>query len=99
MVTLNLAYSSRINPPSATPVLTRAQVWAGLQRKIRFAQEFVPVIESCEVLSDANGVVDRKVKFKKNMGPKAEARETVRCWPDYWVSFACRNFGVVAGDG
>jgi hypothetical protein len=40
MASINLAYTSIINPSGATPVLTRAQVWAGLQRKIRFGQYF-----------------------------------------------------------
>ncbi|KAF2677240.1 DUF1857-domain-containing protein [Lentithecium fluviatile CBS 122367] len=87
MATINLAYTSKINPNGASPVLTRAQVWTGLQRKIRFAQEFVPVIESCEVLKDDSGVVERLVKFKKGMGPKDEAREVVRGWEDCWVDF------------
>lgn len=86
MVALNLAYTSQINPSGASPVLTRAQVWAGLQRKIRFAQEFVPVIESCKVLKDEEGVVTREVKFKEGQGPRSEAKEVVRCWADAWVS-------------
>ncbi|KAF2256327.1 DUF1857-domain-containing protein [Trematosphaeria pertusa] len=88
MVALNLAYTSQINPSGASPVLTRAQVWAGLQRKIRFAQEFVPVIESCKVLKDEEGVVTREVKFKEGQGPRSEAKEVVRCWADAWVDFA-----------
>ncbi|KAF2117704.1 hypothetical protein BDV96DRAFT_489804 [Lophiotrema nucula] len=87
MVNLNIAYTSKINPPNATPVLTTAQVWQGLQRKIRYAQEFVPVIESCEVLSDENGVVDRFVKFKKGLGPRDEAREKVIGFEPAWVDF------------
>ncbi|EOA92295.1 hypothetical protein ACJQWK_03889 [Exserohilum turcicum] len=84
MLTLNLAYTSRINPPCTTPLLTRAQIWAGLQRKIRFAQDFVPVIESCAVLEDnaETGTVTRDVVFKKGLGPKDTAREVVRgFWP------------------
>jgi hypothetical protein len=62
MVNINLAYTSPINPSGASPILTQPQIWAGLQRKIRFAQEFVPVIESCEVLEeDEQGVVTREV--------------------------------------
>ncbi|USP76743.1 hypothetical protein yc1106_04017 [Curvularia clavata] len=85
MVNLHLSHTARINPPNASPVLTRAQVWAGLQRKIRFAQEFVPVIESCTVLEESSeGVVTRDVVFKKGMGAKDKAREVVTgywpCW-------------------
>lgn len=86
MVKFHLAHTSPINPPSASPVLTHAQVWSGLQRKIRFAQEFVPIIESCTVLSDVDGVVDRKVVFKEGMAPKREARETVKGLGNAWVS-------------
>ncbi|KAI8934007.1 hypothetical protein NX059_008776 [Plenodomus lindquistii] len=92
MVILYLSHTSPINPPSATPILTQAQIWAGLQRKIRFAQEFVPVIESCTVLSeedegDQGTVVTREVKFKEGAGPKESAREVVRgFWPS-WVDF------------
>ncbi|CAO2658814.1 Nn.00g065370.m01.CDS01 [Neocucurbitaria sp. VM-36] len=87
MVNLHLAYTSKINPAGATPVLNQAQIWAGLQRKIRFAQEFVPVIESCDVLEDKDGVVTRVVNFKPGLGPKDKAKEVVRgYWPS-WVDF------------
>ncbi|TKA81850.1 hypothetical protein B0A49_01080 [Cryomyces minteri] len=75
MVTLNLAYTAPINPTSASPVLTSPQLWAGLQRKIRHAQEFVPAIVSCTVLDEQkedNGsvTVTREVQFKEGYGPK-----------------------------
>jgi hypothetical protein len=90
MVVLYLSHTAPINPASSSPVLTIPQIWAGLQRKIRFAQEFVPVIESCDVVSDENGVVVRDVKFKEGAGPKPQARETVRShWPS-WVSVGKR---------
>lgn len=86
MLLLNLAYTSKINPAGATPVLTRAQVWKGLQRKIRYAQEFVPVIESCTVLEDKDGIVKREVKFKPGLAPRDQATEVVRGYEDAWVS-------------
>jgi hypothetical protein len=85
MVKLHFAHTSPINPPGTLPVLTHAQVWAGLQRKIRFAQEFVPIIESCTVLSDENGVVTREVTFKKGAAPKEKAKEVVRGLGEAWV--------------
>jgi hypothetical protein len=90
MVNINLSYTSRINPSGASPVLNQAQIWAGLQRKIRFAQEFVPVIESCKVLEESEGgTVTREVVFKKGMGPKDRAKEVCRgFWPS-WVSLTC----------
>ncbi|KAH7360007.1 hypothetical protein BKA66DRAFT_426342 [Pyrenochaeta sp. MPI-SDFR-AT-0127] len=87
MVNIHISYTSRINPSGVTPVLTYPQIWAGLQRKIRFAQEFVPVIESCEVLEDKDGVVVREVKFKQGAGPKDRAKETVRSYEPSWVDF------------
>jgi hypothetical protein len=89
MVTLHLAYTSAINPAGATPVLTESQVWAGLQRKIRFAQEFVPVIASCDVLEEKDGVVTREVVFKPGVGPKERAKEVVR---SFWPSWVCVPF-------
>jgi hypothetical protein len=82
---LHIAHTTPINPPSA-PALTRAQVWAGLERKIRHAEEFVPVISSCTVLSDEDGVVVRDVRFKLGQGAKEAARETVRTCGKSWVS-------------
>lgn len=39
------------------------QVWKGLQRKIRRAQDFVPVIKSCDVLQDGENEVVREAHF------------------------------------
>ncbi|KAH7085100.1 hypothetical protein BKA63DRAFT_559750 [Paraphoma chrysanthemicola] len=95
MVKLYLAYTAPINPPNASPVLTEPQIWAGLQHKIRFAQDFVPIIESCTVLSDENGVVVRDVKFKDGAGPISRAKETVRSfWPS-WVDFVQEDGSVI----
>lgn len=57
MNTLSFAASRLVNPPGAEPVLTEAQLWAGLQRKVRVPQEFVPAITSCEVTSDTGSKV------------------------------------------
>jgi hypothetical protein len=95
MVKLYFAHTSPINPPNASPVLTHTQVWAGLQRKIRFAQEFVPIIESCTVLSDENGVVTREVTFKKGAAPKETAKEVVTGFGNAWVDFVQEDGSVV----
>ncbi|KJA17585.1 hypothetical protein HYPSUDRAFT_46207 [Hypholoma sublateritium FD-334 SS-4] len=52
MSKLSFASSRLVNPPGIEPVITEAQLWAGLQRKVRFPTEFVPAITSCEVISD-----------------------------------------------
>ncbi|KAF3038885.1 hypothetical protein E8E11_003119 [Didymella keratinophila] len=88
MPAIHLSYTSKINKPGDSPVLTVPQIWAGLQRKVRYAQEFVPVIESCTVLEEReDGTVVRDVKFKEGAGPKPQARETVREYYPSWVDF------------
>ncbi|GAM82883.1 hypothetical protein ANO11243_008690 [Dothideomycetidae sp. 11243] len=67
MKTVNLAFTAPINPPETSPKLSTPQVWAGLQRKVRHAPEFVPAIGTCRVLSDSSdpddGTVEREVTF------------------------------------
>ncbi|KAF1940771.1 DUF1857-domain-containing protein [Clathrospora elynae] len=87
MVKLNAAYTSKINPAGATPVLTLAQVWAGLERKIRFPHEFIPVIESCTVLEDKDGVLTREVTFKEGVREKRTVKEICRGFWPAWVDF------------
>ncbi|KAI0023730.1 hypothetical protein F4780DRAFT_20342 [Xylariomycetidae sp. FL0641] len=69
MVTINLAYTAPINPAGSAPVLNQAQVWAGLEKKVRRAQDFVPVIEACAVLAETtlpsgDLQVQREVRFR-----------------------------------
>ena len=52
MVTFNVAYTAPINKAGATLTLTQAQVWEGLKLKVKRAQDFVPVITGCDVLSE-----------------------------------------------
>ncbi|PFH56240.1 hypothetical protein XA68_16843 [Ophiocordyceps unilateralis] len=62
--TLHVAATAPINPPGATPVLSQEQVWEGLRRKVRHAEEFVPLIVSCAVVEEEEDkVVTRKVVF------------------------------------
>ncbi|KAK7532326.1 uncharacterized protein J3D65DRAFT_636467 [Phyllosticta citribraziliensis] len=56
------------SPPSPSfPRLSHAHLWAGLQRKVRRAQDFVPAIVACEVEREEQGgrVVERWVRFKE----------------------------------
>ena len=64
MVTIHSAYTRQINPEGVTPTLTRAQIWKGLERKVRKAQDFVPVITGCKVLEDKGSMVIREATFK-----------------------------------
>jgi len=86
MVNIHVAYTQPINPPSATPVLTRSQIWKGLQRKVRSATEFVPVIVSCKVVSEEGSVVTREVGFKEGFGPP-KVREVCKEYAPTKVSF------------
>jgi hypothetical protein len=75
MVVINVGYTAPINRPGETPVVSAAQVWQGLQRKVRHAQEFVPAITHCEVLDETTtetggAVITRNVTFAAGSGPK-----------------------------
>jgi len=66
----HIAFTAPINPPGATPILTRTQIWACLQRKIVAAQEFVGgAIASTDVVEEymddqsGNPVVVRDIIF------------------------------------
>jgi hypothetical protein len=87
MVSFYIAYTAPINPTSASPILTRAQVWAGLQRKIRHAEEFVPAIIGCAVLSEKGDEVIREVELKPGVGPAGKVREVCRSFEPSWVDF------------
>jgi len=67
MATIHVAYTAPLNPSGASPVLSRARVWKGLQRKVHRAQDFLPVIEACRVVEETEGgsVVVREATFKK----------------------------------
>ncbi|KAF2172010.1 hypothetical protein M409DRAFT_63519 [Zasmidium cellare ATCC 36951] len=89
MVTINCAYTEAINPAGATPVLTRDQIWKGLQRKIRKAQDFVPVIEACDVIEEKENEVVREAHFKAVQGfEKKTVREVCKSYyptkVDFW---------------
>ncbi|KAH7360423.1 hypothetical protein BKA65DRAFT_493102 [Rhexocercosporidium sp. MPI-PUGE-AT-0058] len=90
--TNNIAFTSPINPPGAKPVLTRSQIWAMLQLKIRSAETFVPkAIASTTVLSTTtdhtggNAVTVREITFLEN---QRKVKEVVTAYDDSRVEFA-----------
>jgi len=105
MVVFNLAYTAPINCPDQS-VLTRDQVWAGLQRKVRHAQEFVPLIVKCEVVQEEVAardedvtVVTRQVIFAPGKGPKADGEpvtEVCKEYPPCRVDFHQENGTKIA---
>jgi hypothetical protein len=52
MTKIHIVHTAPINAPGSAPRLTRAQAWAGLARKARHPEEFVPVVAGCEILRD-----------------------------------------------
>ena len=76
-VTIYCAYTEKINPDGASPVLTQDQIWKGLQIKIRHAERFVPVIESCKVLEEKENEVIREAQFKEFNGQPPHAVKEV----------------------
>ncbi|KAF5567873.1 hypothetical protein FNAPI_447 [Fusarium napiforme] len=71
MVNINLAYSAPINPSGASPILSEAQIWNGLRRKVRKAHEFVAPILECEVLSEEQTELSTKVTRQVVFGKEA----------------------------
>ena len=105
MVVIYSSHTAPVNPPGAIPVLSQAQLWAGMQRKERFPQEFVPVIASCEVVSEdidpANEgalVITRDVTFKEGFGPPGNhgpVREVIKSYEPVKVDFHQKDGSVI----
>ena len=81
MVVVHCAYTEQINPSGVSPALSRDQIWKGLQRKIRRAQDFVPVIKSCDVIEDRENEVVREAHFSEALGmPAHTVREVCKSY-------------------
>jgi Domain of unknown function (DUF1857) len=81
MVTINVACTQAINPAGATPILTRAQLWAGIERKVRRAHDFVPVFKDCKVIDERDNVIVRETQLKPMEGrPGKTQRETCKLY-------------------
>ncbi|PGH15379.1 hypothetical protein AJ80_05563 [Polytolypa hystricis UAMH7299] len=87
----NIAFTTPLNPPGATPILKREQIWVGLLLKIRSAEAFVPAaIQSTSVLAEfadpatGNPVTIREVIFREN---QRKVQETVTAYEDIRVDF------------
>lgn len=87
----NIAFTAPINPPGATPILKREQIWAGLLLKIRSAETFVPAaIQSTTVISEStdtstqNSVTIREIVFRED---QRKVKETVTAYTDCRIDF------------
>ncbi len=91
MVIVKLARTEPINPPSAEPPLTIDQVFKGLVRKCYKPQEFVPLMEGCDILNEQKNGLTRMLTFKQGWGPPSEKAEEFITWLEpLRVSFTFR---------
>ncbi|KAH0541979.1 hypothetical protein FGG08_003611 [Glutinoglossum americanum] len=73
------AYTVPINPPSASPMLTKDEVWSGLIKKARRAQDYIPIIDHCEIVSEDKDGLVRDVNIKPGFFmPEGLVREEVK---------------------
>src|SRR3569833_3613385 len=79
MITFHVAATVPINPPGVTPTVTESLAWAGLQRKARQPQDFVPVVDTCEILSETEYAISCVVVFKPDSGVAHALRIAETC--------------------
>ncbi len=103
MVKINLAHTSPINPPGAQPILSQERAWAGLARKSREPQEFVPVVASFEVLSETDITVEGVVKYKPGVAHGRKLRNvctlTAPCRLDYAIENGSSAVNIISKGG
>lgn len=78
-----------VNPPGASPVLTREQLWNGLEVKAHDPRDFVPITACTVIENRGEQGITRRVKFVPNAGPptsNGEATEVVTYYKPVKVS-------------
>jgi Domain of unknown function (DUF1857) len=58
-----LSYAVQVNPPGATPVLNREQLWRGLVMKAENAIPFVQGMTKCELVDRGEDWILREITF------------------------------------
>ena len=89
---LYFAHTVPINPASATPKLTKEQVWEGLKLKARDPLRYVPAIAKCEVVEEHADGMTRVVEFKPGRGPPGKVTEVVTYSGGCKVTLSCIKF-------
>lgn len=96
----NIAFTAPLNPPGATPILRREQIWAGLLLKIRSAETFVPAaIEFTSVVSESidpstqNPITIREIVFRED---QRKVKETVTAYENCRVEFIQPNGSLIS---
>jgi hypothetical protein len=80
-----------VNPEGEETVLSRSDVWRGLELKANNALPFVPVMTRCDVISREGNVIVREVEVRGQ-----ELGERVTLEPEERVTFE-RTHGEVLG--
>jgi Domain of unknown function (DUF1857) len=62
--TIHNAFTAPVNPSGSNPLITHAQLWKGLEHKVRHAQDLVPVFTDCRVLKEEGNVITRRAFLK-----------------------------------
>jgi Domain of unknown function (DUF1857) len=80
------AHTVPINPPNATPRLTKSEVWATLLNKAREPQDYIPLITACHVVAESADGLTRDVTFRPgSFMPAGTVREEVSWLSDIRV--------------
>jgi hypothetical protein len=61
-----LSHTVQVNPPGAEPVLSRLQLWRGLEMKAENALPFVPGMTKCDMVERTGNIIVRDVTFAGN---------------------------------
>ncbi|PKS04987.1 hypothetical protein jhhlp_008353 [Lomentospora prolificans] len=100
MVTIRLAQSALINPFGARPILSAEQAWAALVRKARRPQDFVPVVSSCEIITETDTKIEAVVNFKPGVAHATRIREVCTlqapCRLDYAMEDGSMSVNIVS---
>ncbi|KAK6437837.1 hypothetical protein LTR95_005963 [Oleoguttula sp. CCFEE 5521] len=94
MVLIKVSRTALINPEGAEPKLTVDQMWQGMVIKARKPQEFVKLMEGCEVTRENEHGLTRIVTFKNGWGPPGgKAEEEIAFHAPMRVDFAMQQTG------
>ena len=95
----HIAFTAAINPPNTSPVLTRSQIWTGLERKILAGQDFVggaiistDIIRTYDDSVSGNPVTVREVVFREG---NRRVQETCTAYEPTKVDFYQEKDGSV----
>ncbi|GAA6053151.1 hypothetical protein JCM3770_002878 [Rhodotorula araucariae] len=82
---VSFAATRPVNPAgAASPVISAAQLWAGLEYKARNPERFVPQITACRIVHQDEGKLTRIVRFGDS---SPEMKEEVQFFPNTIVYF------------